>query len=107
MFEAIKKWFKRPIVINFMVEPLSPNTAINVLKTESYITPEVAEAFRKAWPEFSKSKAVVLCPGIQIEQLTDYQLKAIGLMRVKPGEATQTTKRAIPPEIQTPPIKLE
>lgn len=81
MFEAIKKWFKRPIVINFTVESLNSGNGINVLKTDSYITPEVAEAVRKAWPEFSKSKAVVLCPGETLEQLSDADLRRIGLIR--------------------------
>ena len=82
MFELIKKWLKRPIVINFTVEPLSPDAAINLLRTERPITPEIAEAIKKSWPEFCKSKAVVLCPGVALEQLTDEQLKAVGLMRV-------------------------
>lgn len=85
MFEAIKKWFKRPIVINFTVEPLNQDSGINVLRTDSYITPEVAEAVRKTWPEFSKSKAVVLCPGVTLEQLSDADLRAIGLIRADFG----------------------
>lgn len=83
MFELIKKWLKRPIVINFTVEPLSPDAAINVLRTERPITPEIAEAIKKQWPEFYKSKAVVLCPGVVLEQLSDEQLKDIGLVRIE------------------------
>lgn len=82
MFELIKKWLKRPIVINFTVEPLSPDAAINVLKCEKQITPEIAKAVRDAWPKFHKSKAVVLCPGVTLEQLNDDQLKDIGLVRI-------------------------
>lgn len=93
MFELIKKWLKRPIVINFTVEPLSPDAAINVLRTERPITPEIAKAIKKQWPEFCGSKAVVLCPGVALEQLTDEQLKDIGLMRVKVDETTQTAKQ--------------
>jgi hypothetical protein len=93
MFELIKKWLKRPIVINFTVEPLSPDAAINVLRTERPITPEIAEAIKKSWPEFCKSKVVVLCPGVVLEQLGDEQLKAIGLMRVEVNETTQTAKQ--------------
>ena len=85
MFELINKWLKRPIVINFTVEPLMPDAAINVLKTDSYITPEIAEVVRKAWPEFSKSKAVVLCPGETLEQLSDADLRRIGLIRAAFG----------------------
>lgn len=85
MFEAIKKWFKRPIVINFTVESLNSGNGINVLKTDGYLTPEVADAVRKAWPEFSKSKAVVLCPGVALEQLSDADLRAIGLIRADFG----------------------
>ena len=88
MFELIKKWLKRPIVINFTVEPLSPDAAFNVLRTERPITPEIAEAIKKQWSEFCKSKAVVLCPGVVLEQLSDEQLKAIGLMRVEVNETT-------------------
>jgi hypothetical protein len=83
MFELIKKWLKRPIVINFTVEPLSPDSAINVLRTERPITPEIAEAVKKSWPEFCKSKAVVLCPGVALEQMSDEQLKDVGLMRIE------------------------
>lgn len=82
MFELIKKWLKRPIVINFIVEPLSPDAAINVLRTERPITPEIAEALSKAWSEGYKSKVIVIGPGITLEQMTDEQLKAVGLMRV-------------------------
>ena len=83
MFDLIKKWLKRPIVINFTVDPLSPDAAINVLKTDNHITPEIAARIKESWPEFHKSKAVVLCPGVTLEQLTDEQLKAVGLMRIK------------------------
>lgn len=93
MFELIKKWLKRPIVINFTVESLSPDAAINVLRTERPITPEIAEAIKKQWPEFCKSKAVVLCPGVALEQMTDEQLKDVGLMRVVLNETTQTAKQ--------------
>lgn len=79
MFELIKKWFKRPIVINFTVEPLSSGTAINVVKTDTHLTPEAIEAFRKAWTH--SSKAIVLGPGITLEQLSDADLHAIGLIR--------------------------
>lgn len=87
MFELIKKWLKRPIVINFIVEPLSPDAAINVLRTERPITPEIAEAIKEQWPEFCESKAVVLCPGVKLEQMSDEQLKSIGLVRIKEGQA--------------------
>lgn len=93
MFELIRKWLKRPIVINFMVEPLSPDAAINVLRTGRPITPEIAEAIKEQWPEFCESKAVVLGPGVALEQLTDDQLKDIGLMRVEVNETTQTAKQ--------------
>ena len=83
MFELIKKWLKRPIVINFTVEPLSPDAAINVLRTEKPITPEIAEAVKKHWLEYCESKAVVLCPDVALEQMTDEQLKAVGLMRIE------------------------
>jgi hypothetical protein len=93
MFELIKKWLARPVVINFTVEPLSPDTAINVLRTERPIAPEIAEAIKKHWPEFCKSKAVVLGPGVALEQMNDEQLKDVGLMRVEVNETTQTAKQ--------------
>lgn len=92
MFELIKKWLKRPIVINFTVEPLSPDATF-VLKHEREITPEIAEALSKAWSEFYKSKVIVIGPGITLEQMTDEQLKAVGLMRVEVDETTQTAKQ--------------
>lgn len=93
MFELIKKWLKRPIVINFTVEPLSPDAAINVLRTERPITPEIAEAVKKHWLEYCESRAVVLCPDVALEQMTDEQLKAVGLMRVEVDETTKTAKQ--------------
>ena len=93
MFELIKKWLKRPIVINFTVEHLSPDAAINVLRTERPIAPEIAKAIKKQWPEFCKSKVMVLCPGVTLEQMTDEQLKDVGLMRVEMNETTQTAKQ--------------
>ncbi|WP_046205833.1 DUF1127 domain-containing protein [Acinetobacter radioresistens] len=83
MFESIKKWFKRPVIINFTVEPLSPDAAINVLKYEKEITPELAEHIRRAWPEFCEAKAVIIGAGMTLEQLSDEQLKDIGLMRIR------------------------
>ena len=85
MFEAIKKWFKRPIVINFTVESLDSGNGINVIKVDSHITPEVAEAVRKAWCEFNNSKVTVLGPHAKLEQLSDADLHAIGLIRADFG----------------------
>ena len=85
MFELIKKWLTRPIVVNFTVEPLSQVAAINVIKCEKQITPEIAKAVIDAWHKFHKSKAIVLCQGLTLEQLTDEQLKDIGLIRADFG----------------------
>lgn len=85
MFEAIKKWFKRPIVINFTVESLNSGSGLNVIKTDSHITPEVAEAVRKAWTEFGNFKVTVLGPHAKLEQLSDADLRAIGLIRADFG----------------------
>lgn len=82
MFESIKKWFKRPIVINFTVESLSPDAAI-VIKHEKEITREIADALSRAWSDFYESKAIVIGPGVTLEQLSDEQLEAVGLMRIK------------------------
>lgn len=93
MFELIKKWLKRPTVINFTVKPLSQDAAINVIECEEQMTPEIAKAVRDAWPKFCKSKAVVLGPGVALEQMNDEQLKDVGLMRVEVNETTQTAKQ--------------
>lgn len=85
MFELIKKWFKRPIVINFTVEPLSLDAALNVVKTDSHLTPEAIEAFHKAWTNFSKAKAVILDSHATLEQLNDADLRAVGLIRADFG----------------------
>ena len=85
MFELIKKWLARPIVVNFTVEPLSQVAAINVIKCEKQITPEIAKAVIDEWHKFHKSKAIVLCQGLTLEQLTDEQLKDIGLIRADFG----------------------
>ena len=96
MFELIKKWFKRPIVINFKVEPLSSDVAINILKTDVQITPEIAEAVRKAWTH--SSKAIVLGPGITLEQLSDSDLRAVGLIRADFGGVATAGVESIPTE---------
>ena len=86
MFEAIKKWFKRPIVINFTVEPVSSDMVIGVIKTDTYINGEVRNAVRNAWKEtFPDKKAVVVPLGITLEQLSDADLHAIGLIRADFG----------------------
>lgn len=85
MFELIKKWLKRPIVINFTVEPLSSVAALNVVKTDSHLTPEAIEAFRKAWAQFSEAKVLILNTGVTLEQLTDEQLKAANITISNPA----------------------
>lgn len=96
MFELIKKWFKRPIVINFTVEPLSSDVAINILKTDIHLTPEIAEAVRKAWTH--SSKAFVLGSGITLEQLSDADLYAIGLIRADFSGVATAGVESIPKE---------
>ena len=86
MFNLIKKWFKRPIVINFTVEPVSSDMVIGVIKTDSYIDGEVSDALRNAWMEMLPDKKAVVIPlGITLEQLSDADLRKIGLIRADFG----------------------
>lgn len=76
-------FFKRPIVINFTVEQVHPDSTIAVIKTEEYMSKEIAEAVVLAWKEHDfKQKAAVVGNSISIEFLTDDDLKSVGLMRI-------------------------
>lgn len=85
MFELLKKWFKRPVVVNLMVKPLSSGSDINIVKTDSHLTPEAIEAFHKAWVDFVKVEAIVPCSAVTLEQLTDEQLKAANITISNPA----------------------
>ena len=83
-------FFKRPIVINFTVEQVHPDSAIALIKKQEYMSKEIAEAVVLAWEEHGfKQKAVVVGNSISIEFLTDDDLKRVGLMRI-PNETTNT-----------------
>lgn len=76
-------FFKRPIVINFTVEQVHPDSTIAVIKTQESMTREIAESVIKAWKEHDfKQKAIVVGSGMNIESLTDEELKRLGLMRI-------------------------
>ena len=86
MFDSIKKWLKRPIVINFTVEPLNPIATINLLKTDHYLSPEMHKAVSNAWRDFAGGqKGVFLEPHLTLEQLSDADLRKIGLIRADFG----------------------
>lgn len=83
-------FFKRPIVINFTVEQVHPDSAIAVIKTQEYMSREIANAVVSAWKEHGfKQKAIVVDKSVSIESLTDEDLKRVGLMRI-PNETTNT-----------------
>ena len=87
MFEAVKKWFKRPVVININYEAVPHDTKLGVLTTPNPINAEQAKAIREAWSKYNKDfKVVVLSDGISLQALSDDDLKAIGLLRIKSGE---------------------
>ena len=81
-------FFKRPIVINFIVEQVHPDSTIAVIKTEEYISIEIAKAVIAKWKEHGfNQKAIVVDRNVSIESLTDDDLKRVGLMRI-PNETT-------------------
>lgn len=77
-------YFKRPIVINFTVEQIHPDSKLSIIKTTKPVSIEVVEAVARAWKETGvQQKAVVVGEDFKIENLTDDDLKRIGLMRIK------------------------
>lgn len=86
MFESIKKWFQRPIVININYEAVPHDTKLGILKTPNPIDAEQARMIREAWSKYNKDfKIVVLSDGISLQALSDDDLKAIGLIRADFG----------------------
>jgi len=79
--------FKRaPVAISFAVESIPPDTKISIIKMDRPITRELIDEVHSAWMEcFPGHKAIVLADGVSLEVLSDSDLKAIGLMRVKEG----------------------
>lgn len=83
MFEAIKKWFKRPVVINITYEAVPNDTKLGVLTTPNHIDADQARMIREYWSNFNKDfKVVVLSDGISLQALSDDDLKAVGLVRI-------------------------
>lgn len=86
MFEIIKKWFKRPVVININYEAVPRDTRLGVLTTPDAIDAEQARMIRESWSNLNKDfKVVVLSDGIQLQALSDDDLKSIGLVRADFG----------------------
>ncbi|MFW1968120.1 hypothetical protein [Acinetobacter guillouiae] len=86
MFESIKKWFQRPVVININYEAVPHDTKLGILKTPNPIDAEQARMIREAWSKYNKDfKVVVLSDGISLQALSDDDLKAIGLIRADFG----------------------
>lgn len=95
MFEAVKKWFKRPVVININYEAVPNDTKLGILKTPNPINVEQARAIREYWSNFNKDfKVVVLSDGVLLQALSDVDLKAIGLVRIDINETPKTTDQA-------------
>jgi len=83
MFEAIKKWFKRPVVININYEAVPNDTRLGVLTTPNHIDAEQVRKIRESWSNFNKDfKVVVLSDGALLQALSDDDLKAVGLVRI-------------------------
>ncbi|WP_335986224.1 hypothetical protein [Acinetobacter bereziniae] len=84
MFDAIKKWFKRPIVININYEAVPYDTKLGVLTTPGAIDADQARMIREYWSNFNNDfKVVVLSDGVSLQALSDDALKEIGLKRIK------------------------
>lgn len=82
-------FFKRPIVINFTVEQVHPNSTISVIKTNSNMSEHISRDIAKAWKDRLKQRAVAIDKRLSIKSLTDEDLKQLGLMRI-PNETTNT-----------------
>ncbi|MFW1982640.1 hypothetical protein ACG94M_04825 [Acinetobacter guillouiae] len=86
MFESIKKWFQRPVVINIDYESVPHDTKLGILKTPNPIDAEQARMIREAWSKYNNDfKVVVLSDGISLQTLGDEDLKSIGLIRADFG----------------------
>ena len=91
MFESIKKWFQRPIVININYEAVAHDTKLGVLTTPNPIDAKQARMIREAWSKYNKDfKVVVLSDGISLQALSDDDLKEIGLVRIESDDETAT-----------------
>ncbi|EHU1961521.1 hypothetical protein [Acinetobacter baumannii] len=77
-------FFKRPIVINFTVEQVHPDSKLCLIKTPNPISSEIFEPLAKAWKEAGfEKKVVVISKDINLETLTDDDLKKLGLKRIE------------------------
>ena len=86
MFDSIKKWLVKRPIINLKVESLSPDAVISVLKVDRYISRDIAEHIREAWEQLgSDQKVIVIGLGQTLEQLSDADLRKIGLIRADFG----------------------
>lgn len=87
MFESIKKWFQRPKVININFEAVPSDTKLGVLTTTERLNAEHATQIKAAWSKYNNDfKVVVLSDGISLQALSDEDLKAVGLKRIKEAD---------------------
>lgn len=87
MFNLIKSWFKRPVVINFNVEAISGDAKVCVLTTTHNLTQEVVEQLEdrlNGWR--GESRVIVIGNSKPLQVLSDDDLKAIGLIRADFGD---------------------
>lgn len=83
MFNLIKAWFKRPVVINFNVETIPDDAKVCVLTTTHNPTKELIKQIESQLLSFTGLKSVVLGgDGQSLQTLNDEDLKAIGLIRI-------------------------
>ncbi|NHC02341.1 DUF1127 domain-containing protein [Acinetobacter sp. 187] len=87
MFAFKKKQPEQPVVINFTVQPFAEDAAINLIVTDSHLSDEMREALLKKWKEkFNNKKLIVMCKGATLEQMSDADLRAVGLIRADFGD---------------------
>jgi len=85
MFNLIKAWFKRPVVINFNVETIPDDAKVCVLATQQNLTRVQLKQIESSLSKFTGIKSVVLGDGQSLQTLNDEDLKAIDLIRADFG----------------------
>lgn len=91
MFNLIKSWFKRPVVINLNAEHIPKDTKICVLVTQQETTKEQFKDIQSYLSKFVGIKSLVLGGSQSLQTLSDDDLKAIGLIRADFGGEDEQT----------------
>ena len=86
MFNLVKSWFKRPVVINFNVETIPDDAKVCVLTTQRELSKAELEAIQSQLSGFTGLKFVIISKGVDsLQALSSEDLKAIGLIRADFG----------------------